>query len=514
MCNYPIAYRTVTVMCCLAFAQGAGAEPVELQSLDGLISVRGEILDYDGEKIKIESALGVVDVPSRQMRCLSENCPTDIAWAVTEENITIALQDEGYQSMLDKLSATYATQLGGGIENGEDGAFTINDANDVLKLNIGVAGPDALDSSDLAIRSFSANQDVVAELDSAVDWAVDAQPDAQIFATGALAVIVASDVELDAISVEDVARIYAGDVTNWSELGGADLAIMPLKREPGSDAIRDFSEIVMKPNGLEVAPAVLTVGSDERLVETVEQFPGSMAVIDIASAELSSKLPLRGQCGAIVAPTPFALKSGDYPLLRPVLVEAQSEIKSGLVSSMFDLAASASWQADLVSAGFVDQSIMIQSPDEKSGRVNAIMASDITDDQQESARAMVETLFGSSRLSVTFQDNAITPSIAAWNRSGLVRLQETLESGAYADSEILFVGFSNEDDALASSQASADDIMEAFQAFAPQYGGPNAQGVILSSVGYGALSPVSCHNGPLSSVDSNRVEIWVRPISG
>lgn len=505
-------YRNATALCCLVLAQSGLAQEVELRSLDGLIRLKGEIVGYDGDKVQINSSLGVVEVPSRRMLCLTEGCPDDVAWAVTEKDVTVAIERSEYITMLDQLVQAYADRLGGRLLPSDQFAFSIEAENEVTKLNVDLAGANAIDQSDVAIRSYTADVEVEARFDNAIAWANDIQPARQVLALGALSVIVAPNVGIDAISLEDLARIYAGEISNWSELGGSDARIIPLKREPDSQAIRDFEELIMKPVALEIEPTVLTVGSDEQLVATINQFPGSVAVVDWSSAQSASSVALRGQCGETIEPSEFAIKSGDYPLLRAVVANSRGEIDFDMVPAVFDMAATSSWLSAPNWARFVDQTVTVGTPEKKSERLDKLISADFSDDDQEVARQFAETMFGSDRLSITFQDDFVTASIAGWNRVGLARLAMILQSGTYDNSEILFVGMSvREENPVAASRASALEVMDAFKTIAPQFASENGQGIELNSVGFGNIAPVSCHDGPFSSASGNRIEIWVRP---
>ena len=60
-----------------------------------------------------------------------------------------------------------------------------------------------------------------------------------------ITVIVHNDNEVSELSLEQVAGIYSGEITNWSEVGGADVTITVVNREEGSGTRGAFEEIVL-----------------------------------------------------------------------------------------------------------------------------------------------------------------------------------------------------------------------------------------------------------------------------
>ena len=65
-----------------------------------------------------------------------------------------------------------------------------------------------------------------------------------IIALDGVAVVVNPANGVEDLSVEDIAKIFTGEITNWSELGGEDLEIAVLGREDGSGTRTAFEEIV------------------------------------------------------------------------------------------------------------------------------------------------------------------------------------------------------------------------------------------------------------------------------
>ena len=65
-----------------------------------------------------------------------------------------------------------------------------------------------------------------------------------VVAIDGIAVITDKDNEVTDVSAEDLAKIYKGEITNWSELGGQDEAIVVIGREAGSGTRDAFEELL------------------------------------------------------------------------------------------------------------------------------------------------------------------------------------------------------------------------------------------------------------------------------
>lgn len=66
----------------------------------------------------------------------------------------------------------------------------------------------------------------------------------EIFAYDGIAVIVNPENQVKDMTIEQLAQIYRGEITNWKDLGGEDAPIVVVSREDGSGTRGAFEEIV------------------------------------------------------------------------------------------------------------------------------------------------------------------------------------------------------------------------------------------------------------------------------
>ena len=88
--------------------------------------------------------------------------------------------------------------------------------------------------------------------------------------------VVNPDVQLDDISLADLARIFKGEVTNWSEVGGNDEAIVVINRQAGSGTRAVFEAAVL---GGEESATFQEQDSSGTVVQMVSQTPGASSYL-------------------------------------------------------------------------------------------------------------------------------------------------------------------------------------------------------------------------------------------
>ena len=166
--------------------------------------------------------------------------------------------------------------------------------------------------------------EVLAEFKSGGRW--DMTP----FATDALVFVVNKNNPVDSLTVEQVRKIYTGEITNWSEVGGPDLDIVPFQRNQGAGSQTMFEKLVM--DGLEPMepPATWTANSMEGLLSAVREYDNSAAALGYTvyyyanDMEMAQDLKVLAIDG--ISPSAQAIRNGDYPFLNPYFVAIRKNL--------------------------------------------------------------------------------------------------------------------------------------------------------------------------------------------
>jgi phosphate transport system substrate-binding protein len=131
-----------------------------------------------------------------------------------------------------------------------------------------------------------------------------------------IAIVTNPDLELASLSIEQVQKIFAGEITNYSEVGGPDAEIVVVSREEGSGTRAAFEELVMEANDSEalITENALLQQSNGQVRTTVSTTPNSIAYISFGFMD-DSVNPVSIDN---VEPSVANVKNGSYPIFRPL----------------------------------------------------------------------------------------------------------------------------------------------------------------------------------------------------
>ena len=168
----------------------------------------------------------------------------------------------------------------------------------------------------------------------------------------ALVVIVHPDNPVTDISLKNLKRVYDGELTNWSELGGDDRPIGLITREGTTRGVGHmFRQIVFSDPDYTFKARALKVKSTKPLEKKVEKVKTALAVDGISSAQKRRVkfLSLDG-----VTPSKENIASGKYPLYRPLYLAYNKNQVSAQTQKFIAFALSAEGQAIISRQGTVN----------------------------------------------------------------------------------------------------------------------------------------------------------------
>ena len=162
-----------------------------------------------------------------------------------------------------------------------------------------------------------------------------------------IAIIVNPQNPVKDLSLEQIAKIYTGEITNWKDVGGNDAEIVRIGREAGSGTRDGFESITDTKDACQYRQELTSTGD---VITTVSQNPNAIGYASLASIKDSVKaLTVNG-----VAPTEATVKDGTYLVQRPfVLVTKEGVALSETAQKFFDFATSADAASIISAAGAV-----------------------------------------------------------------------------------------------------------------------------------------------------------------
>lgn len=142
-----------------------------------------------------------------------------------------------------------------------------------------------------------------------------------IVAIDGIAVITDKDNAVTDLSSADLAAIYTGEITNWSEVGGADEAIVVIGREAGSGTRDAFEELLDIADSCKYAQELDSTGA---VLATVAATPGAIGYVSLDVVdETVTSMSVDG-----VASTEEEILAGNYLLSRPFVMATNGEISA------------------------------------------------------------------------------------------------------------------------------------------------------------------------------------------
>lgn len=141
--------------------------------------------------------------------------------------------------------------------------------------------------------------------------------DLETIATDALIFVVNENNPVDSLTTEQIRKIYTGEITNWSEVGGEDAEIVPFQRNEGAGSQALMLKLVMGDTPMMEAPPDYIAGAMGELMEVVKSYDNTANAIGYSvyyyanDMEMASGLKIISVDG--VAPSAETIRSGEYP---------------------------------------------------------------------------------------------------------------------------------------------------------------------------------------------------------
>ena len=168
-----------------------------------------------------------------------------------------------------------------------------------------------------------------------------------VLAYDGIAIIVHPDNPVSDLSIEQIAKLYTGEITNWKDVGGNDAEVVLIGREAASGTRDGFESITGTKDACQYRQELTSTGD---VITAVSQNPDAIGYASLASVKDTVKaLNVNG-----VTPSEATVKDGSYTVQRPfVLVTVEGKALSPAAQAFFDYALSADAAPIISAAGAV-----------------------------------------------------------------------------------------------------------------------------------------------------------------
>ena len=168
-----------------------------------------------------------------------------------------------------------------------------------------------------------------------------------VVAIDGIAIIVNPENPVADLTIEQIAKLYKGEITNWKEIGGNDLPVVLIGREAASGTRDGFESITGTEDACKYSQELTSTGD---VVQTVASNPNAIGYASLASVKDTVKaIDVEG-----VTPTTETIQDGTYKVQRNfVFVTKKNTELSGAAKAFFDFATSSAADKLIEEAGAV-----------------------------------------------------------------------------------------------------------------------------------------------------------------
>lgn len=178
------------------------------------------------------------------------------------------------------------------------------------------------------------------------------QPKEVVIAYDAIAVIVNPANKVSQLTRKQLEDIFTGKITNWKQVGGADMKIVVYSRETSSGTYEFFKESVLLNKNYK--SSVLSMPATGAIIQSVKQTKGAIGYVGLAYLTKGVKaLKVSYDGKKFVAPTVANAKNKTYPVVRPLLYYYDAKKTNNKVKSYIDFVLSAQGQKIVSQVGYI-----------------------------------------------------------------------------------------------------------------------------------------------------------------
>lgn len=474
----------------------AGAQDITLSAREGGLEISGTLQGFDGEFYRVESVYGLLTVDAAGVICDGPACP-DLTAPKARVRI-VGLAGVG-DALLPPLLRAFSEARGLTYSETDQADYSavVSDPHSgkpLADISFGGLDPNLARAEVLAGRA-----------EMILSAATEPDMGSRVLALDALVPIVASDNPLPQISTRDLARVLAGEVVNWTEIGGPD---MPLVLH-GLAADAALQRALAARLGRDVAASVIH-DDIAALGEAVQRDPWAVAVTVRAGIYGARVLPLTDSCGFPLLPSALAVKAEDYPLSLPIYLLSPKRRLPLFVREFLSFLETPQAQAVVAAAGWIDRQPERQPLTGDGLRlINAIQGAG-EETTLADLKRLADAMDGADRLSLTFRFQDGSSQLDAHSGDNLKDLARLIEVGVFRDQALVLAGFSDGSGAAAANLALSKSRAEGVLSGLAQAG--VAESDLPAVIAFGEAMPMACDETGAGRRLNRRVEVWLKPV--
>ncbi|MFQ1699453.1 OmpA family protein [Loktanella agnita] len=494
---------------------------VVLTSDDGRIKIEGQLIEVTNNAYVVETTNGLLNVRSEFTTCEGAACPDT---SIESDRFAVSVSGSDGADLLASIVGDYASakdynltqQLGGentlqtllvGNERGLEIARVVvqeMQTQDALRALINGESQFAITRERITPAALATQLgNNVADISDYLNE--------EIIGLDAVSFVVGASSGIDVISLRDARSVMNGTITNWSQLGGANMPIT-LHAIGSNSGLMDQLQSWEMVSG-STLPGVTMHDTAEALNDAVNADSAAFGVIYKSQATAVKTLNLASGCNIFVDNSEFSIQTEEHPL---ALRWYQYSLKEGTVSefarNLSRFIPTDFGQQSIASRGLVTQQLQILPMHTQGARLlSTILSSDTDRASNVVLRDYFQEASNARRISTSLRFLSGNATLDTKAESDIDRISEIVRSSEYEGYEVLVFGFS---DSFGSLEANLDlsgrraaSVRDLLLNKNPGY----LESSTVRSFGIGPIAPVGCNELAEGREKNRRVEVWIRP---
>ena len=505
----------------ILFPHAVMAQEVTLTSTDGTMSLVGDLIGVESDNYVIRTSLGDLRVATSSMICEGQACPNfesasaDVV-IVGSEALGLGMMPllmSGFAASMDAdaeinnaaAGQTLVNLIGDGGFGDEIGSYLVSATGDDDAFQALLDG-----TANVGMSSRRITQDEARALRAAGAGSMVSPNQERIIAVDSMVVVTHSSNPVEQLNQEQLKGIFAGEITNWSQVGGPDRPINVIAHQENSASYDYFMNYLYGEDRPDFRPQ--GISADDQTMSTV-MFHDRNAIGYLGYAFQRGAKPLTvvNECGIATTPDAFSAKTEEYTLSRRMYLYNRGDNLDANTQSFLDFSISETADSVIGKSGFIDLGILRRTQDETDARHAALTAEMTRYDvgfEGEVIGEMLGQMDQYDRLSTTFRFRTGSSSIDERGRLDMQRLIAHLEE-APAGTAVTFVGFTDDVGAFDGNRQLAIQRAEAVVEEILEVAAGRLDNIEMSTTGYGEVAPSACNVSERGRGINRRVEVWI-----
>lgn len=310
----------------------------------------------------------------------------------------------------------------------------------------------------------------------------------QIIALDGLAIILHPYNPLTSLNTAELAKVFAGEITDWSQLGAHPGTISVYARDKKSGTFDTFNELVLNANGKSLADNAQRFESSETLSDAVSQDINGIGFIGLPYIRAAKALAIASGDSRPMLPSQNLIATEDYPLSRRLFIYKPPHKDNIWAQALIDFTQSPRGQAIVEQNGFIAQTV----------HATNIQA------QPEMPATYQELVENAQRLSVNFRFQEGSASLDNKAKRDLKRLNDYLKANNKMAGNVVLVGFGD-----TKSDHRRAELLSKLRALAVRRELQRSGVYVRDFIGLGDGLPVASNQAEDDRIKNRRVEVWV-----